>query len=148
MESQLTDSPRRGYDAPTNLLVVLDHREARVYKTASHGETSQRIRPYNPHGFGRHLRYVPELSNDRDKRERFSFYQSIVKTLDAADQILLFGRGTGASSAMAQLLSKLKQQYPALANRVLGSVVVTQQRLSRSQLLGMAVKFHEEKKSP
>jgi len=148
MESQLTDSPRHAYDAGTNLLVVLDHREARVYKTASHGETSQRIRPYNPHGFGRHLRYVPELSNSRGKREGFSFYQSIVKTLDAADQILLFGRGTSASSAVEQLLSKLKQQHPALANRVIGSVVVTQQHLSRNQLLAMARKFYEEKERP
>src|SRR5256885_8770713 len=44
----------------THLLVVLDHREARIYRSELHGAVPQRIRPYNPHGFGRHLRYVQD----------------------------------------------------------------------------------------
>ncbi|TFG40828.1 MAG: hypothetical protein E4H48_06995, partial [Syntrophobacterales bacterium] len=41
-----------------HLLVVIDHRQARVYKTDLHGSVPQRITPYNPGGFGRHLHYV------------------------------------------------------------------------------------------
>jgi hypothetical protein len=124
--------------AGSHLLVVLDHREARVYKTELHGAVPQKIRPYNPHGFGRHLRYVQDESNGQRKPERLSFYQAIVKTLEGAEQILLFGRGAGASSAMDQLLAELKQHHAQLAKRVLGSVVVDEQHLTRDQLLAKA----------
>ena len=124
--------------AGSHLLVVLDHREARVYKTELHGAIPQKIRPYNPHGFGRHLRYVQDESNGQRKPERLSFYQAIVKTLEGAEQILLFGRGTGASSAMEQLLAELKQHHGELAKRVVGSVVVDEQHLTRDQLLAKA----------
>jgi hypothetical protein len=130
--------------AGTHLLVVLDHREARVYTSELHGAVPQKIRPYNPHGFGRHLRYVQDESNGQRKPERLSFYQAIVRTLEGAEQILLFGRGTGASSAMEQLLAELKQHHAELAKRVIGSVVVDEQHLTRDQLLAMARKFHEE----
>jgi hypothetical protein len=121
-----------------HLLVVLDHREARVYKTELHGAVPQKIRPYNPHGFGRHLHYVQDESNGQRKPERLSFYQAIVKTLEGAEQILLFGRGTGASSAMEKLLAELKEHHAELAKRVVGSVVVDEQHLTRDQLLAKA----------
>ena len=129
-------------EAGTHLLVVLDHREARVYQTETHGAVPQRIRPYDPHGFGRHLRYVQDESNGQRKPERLSFYQAIVKTLQGAAQILLFGRGTGASSAMEQLLAELKQHHFELAKRVIGSVVVDEQHTTRDQLLAMARDFY------
>ena len=38
-----------------HLLVVLDHREARVFRTEAHGSVPQRILPYDLHGAGRVL---------------------------------------------------------------------------------------------
>ncbi len=35
----------------THLLVVIDHREARIYSTELHGSVPQRITPYDPFGF-------------------------------------------------------------------------------------------------
>ena len=122
----------------SHLLVVLDHREARVYKTELHGAVPQKIRPYNPHGFGRHLRYVQDESNGQRKPERKSFYASVAKTLRGAQQILVFGSGTGASSAMEQLRIELKQHHAELAKRIVGSVVVDEQHLTRDQLLAKA----------
>ena len=50
---------RSGTPAPTpaktgtHLLVVIDHREARIFNTELHGSVPQRIAPYDPFGFGR-----------------------------------------------------------------------------------------------
>jgi hypothetical protein len=134
--------------AGSHLLVVLDHREARVYKTELHGAVPQKIRPYNPHGFGRHLHYVQDESNGQRKPERLSFYQAIIKTLQGAEQILLLGRGTGASSAMEQLLAELRQHHVELAKRVVGSVVVDEQHLTRDQLLAKAREIYAKLANP
>jgi hypothetical protein len=98
----------------------------------------QRITPYDPFGFGRDLHYnQPEASGQR-KPERKSFYEAVAKTLQGARQILLFGAGTGASSAMGQLLAELTKHHKDLAERVIGSVVVDEHHLTDDQLLAKA----------
>jgi hypothetical protein len=124
--------------AGTHLLVVIDHREARIYSTELHGSVPQRIAPYDPFGFGRDLHYNQDDSNGQRKPERKSFYEAVAKTLHGAQQILMFGAGTGASSAMEQLLAELKQHHKDLAGRIIGSVVVDEHHLTEDQLLAKA----------
>jgi hypothetical protein len=135
---------RSGAPAPpaatvgTHLLVVIDHREARIYITELHGSVPQRIAPYDPFGFGRDLHYNQDDSNGQRKPERKSFYEAVVKTLRGAQQILIFGTGIGASSAMEQLLAELKQHHHDLAKRVVGSIAVDEHHLTEDQLLAKA----------
>jgi hypothetical protein len=126
----------------SHLLVVIDHRQARVYKTELHGSVPQRITPYNPGGFGRHLHNVQDDSNGQRKPELRSFYEAIAKTLKGAEQILLFGSGTGASSAMEELLAELKHHHSDLAKCIVGSVVLDETHLSEDQLLAKAREFY------
>jgi len=93
-----------------HFLVIIDHREARIYKTELRGTVPQRITPFDPHGFGRNLHYVQDESNGQRKPERKSFYEVIAATLRTAKEILTFGSATGASSAMEQLHSDLRDQ--------------------------------------
>jgi hypothetical protein len=125
----------------THLLVVIDHREARVYSAELHGTVPHRITPYDPFGFGRDLHYNQDDSNGQRKPERKSFYEAVAKTLHGAKQILMFGTGTGASSAMEQLLLELKQHHHELAERVIGSFAVDKQHLTEDQLLAKAREF-------
>ena len=53
-----TEAP---YTAP-HLLVVIDHQEARVYRTEVHGAVPERLVPFDPHGFGRHLHSAHEAN--------------------------------------------------------------------------------------
>lgn len=124
--------------AGTHLLVVIDHREARIYSTELHGSVPQRIKPYDPFGFGRDLHYNQDDSNGQRKPERKSFYEAVAKTLRGAKQILMFGTGTGASSAMEQLLADLKHHHKDLAERVIGSIAVDEHHLTEDQLLAKA----------
>jgi hypothetical protein len=134
--------------AGAHLLVVIDHREARIYQADVHGSVPQRITPYDPHGFGRYLHYVQDDSNGQRKPERKSFYESVAKTLQGAQRILLFGSGTGSSSAMDQLLAELKRRHRQTAERIDGSFVVDEQHLTENQLLAKAREFYAKIESP
>ena len=131
-----------------HLLVVIDHRAARVYQTELHGTVPHRIVPFDPHGFGRNLHYVQDDSNGQRKPERKSFYEAIAQTLCLATDILLFGSSTGASSAMEQLLADLRKNHPAVARRVIGSMVLDAQHLTEDQLLAKARDFYETRALP
>jgi hypothetical protein len=124
--------------AGTHLLVVIDHREARLYSAELHGTIPQRISPYDPFGFGRDLHYNQDDSNGQRKPELKSFYEAVAKTLRGAQQILMFGTGTGASSAMEQLLLDLKKNHTDIAKRIIGSVAVDEHHLTEDQLLAKA----------
>ena len=84
--------------AALHLLVVIDHQEARIYRTEVHGAVPERIAPYDPHGYGRHLHSAHEWTDGKRPPERKSYYEAVAKTLRGADQVLLFGSGTGRST--------------------------------------------------
>ncbi len=141
------ETAQMNVDKGIHLLVVIDHREARVYRTELHGTVPQRVLPYDPDGYGRHLHDVQDNGDGGRKPENKAFYVSIAKTLRGADQILLFGSGTGASSAMDQLIAALERDHPDLAQRVVGSLVVDAQHLTEDQLLAKARDFYVNNKS-
>lgn len=126
-----------------HLLVVIDHHEARVYRTEVHGAVPQKITPYDPHGHGRHLHSANEWTDGKSTPERTSYYEAVAKTLCGADQVLLFGSGTGKSSAMDQLVADLKAHHKEVADKVIGAVVVDAHHLSENQLLAKAREFYE-----
>jgi hypothetical protein len=53
-----------------HLLVVLDHQEARVYRTEVVGAVPERIAPYDPHGYGKHLHSAHEWTDGKRQPER------------------------------------------------------------------------------
>jgi len=125
-----------------HLLVVIDHRQARVYRTQMHGSLPQRVTPYDPGGFGRHLHYVQDDSTGKRKPERKSFYNAVAKLLEDAEEVLLFGSGTGTSSAMEHLLAELKLHHGDVAERIVGSIVLDETHLTEDQLLARAREFY------
>ena len=132
-------------DEARHFLVVIDHREARVYKAEVHGAVPHRIAPFDPHGYGRNLHYVQDESDGKRKPERKSFYEAIAKTLHGAKDILMFGSGTGASSAMEQLLAMLQQSHPEIARCVAGTITLDTQHLTEDQVLAKARDFYEKR---
>ena len=127
-----------------HLLVVIDHQEARVYRTEVHGAVPVRIAPFDPHGYGKHLHSAHEWTDGKRQPERKSFYEAIAKTLQGAEQVLLFGSGTGRSSAMEMLLADLKAHHSDVAGKIIGSVVVDAHHTTEGQLLAKARDFYAE----
>ncbi|MDB5174266.1 MAG: hypothetical protein JWN51_3039 [Phycisphaerales bacterium] len=128
-----------------HLLVVIDHREARVFKAEIHGSVPRRITPYDPHGSHRHLHNVEDDSNGQRKPELKTFYEAIARTLGGAEKILIMGSSTGSSSAMDHLVAELKQHHPELARRISGTIVVNEQHMTEDQLLAQARAFYSAK---
>lgn len=73
-----------------HLLVVIDHREASIYQTELHGTVLERITPYDPDGFHRHLHSVDDEANGQRQPELKSFYEAIARSLNGAEKILIF----------------------------------------------------------
>ena len=128
--------------AASHLLVVIDHLEAKVYRTVLKGAVPEAIVPYDPHGYGRHLHSAHEWTDGKRPPERKSYYEAVAETLRGADQVVLFGSGTGRSSAMEQLYADLKDHHPDLAGKVVGSVVVDASHTTEGQLLARAREFY------
>jgi hypothetical protein len=129
----------------TNLLVVIDHHEAKVYRAEMSGAVPQQLVPYDPHGFRRHLHSQAEETDGHRKPERKSYYEAIAKTLRGAERVLIFGHGTGASSAMEQLLIDLKHNHHDVAACVVGTVVIDEHHRTDEQLLAQAREFFAAK---
>src|SRR5436190_4270644 len=125
----------------THLLVVIDHRQARVFKTELRGSTPVRVTPYDPTGLGRHLHEVEGHASGKRRPERKSFYEDVARALAGATEVLVFGSATGASSAMNQLFAEFERFHPALAGRLVGAEVVDGHHLTDEQLLAKARAF-------
>jgi hypothetical protein len=126
----------------THLLVVIDHREARIYKTELRNSVPESITPYDPDGTRRHLHSVDDEANGQRQPELKSFYKAIAHSLRDAEQILIFGSSTGASSAMDYLVDELNQNHPDIAKRIVGAIVVNKQHMTENQLLAQAREFY------
>ncbi len=126
-----------------HLLVVINHRQARIYHSELPGSVPKYIMPYEPpESDSRHLHYVEDDSNGQRKPERKSFYEAIAHALGDAEQILIFGSATGSSSAMEHLLEEISTNHHELAPRIVGSKIVDEQHLTENQLLALAREFY------
>jgi hypothetical protein len=128
-----------------HLLVVIDHHEAKIYRTVLLEAVPQRLVPYDPHGFRQHLHSDNEMTDGKRAPERKSFYEGIAATLRGAEQILIFGSGTGESSAMRQLLADLKKNHSDVAKHIVGSIAIDEHHKSEGQLLARAREFFAAK---
>jgi hypothetical protein len=124
--------------AATDLLVIIDHHEAKVYRVESRGAVPQILVPFDPHGYGRHLHSAHEWTDGKRQPERKSYYEAVARTLAGAERIVLFGVGTGRSSAMDQLMADLTAHHPAVSVKVIAAVVVDAHHTSEHQLLAEA----------
>jgi hypothetical protein len=125
----------------TQWLVVIDHHEARVYRSAAPGAVPQQIRPHVPEDFFRHAHNSKEFSRGQEKPDPNSFFEPVAGLLNGVGEILIFGTGTGMSSEMDQFIDWLKSSRPELAKRIVGSLVVNEHHLTEEQLLAKAREF-------
>ena len=122
-------------------LLVIDHHEARIYRSAAPGAVPQQIRPHVPEDFFRHAHNSKDFSRGQEKPDPNSFFEPVAGMLNGAGKILIFGTGTGMSSEMDQFIAWLKLHHPELAKRIIGSVVVDEHHVTDDELLAKARGF-------
>ena len=120
-------------------LLLIDHHEARIFRSEMHGDLPQKILPAE---YSQHTRDSGDVSRGKEEPDATGFFKPVAVALQAAAQILIFGTGTGTSSEMDQFTAWLNKHHPELAKRIVGSVVVDEQHLTDDQLLAKAREFY------
>ena len=125
-------------------LVVIDHHEARLYRSELRGAVPQKISPHSAHGHALHSRHTREFSRGQQKIDDGEFFRSVATALGDTGKILVFGCGHGHSSEMDQFLTWTTLHRPALAVRIIGAVVVDEHHCTPAQLLAQARGFYAQ----
>lgn len=126
-----------------HLLVVVDERAACVYRTELHGAVPERVRPYAPDGAaGRYLHGVAPTGVSPLQPESIAPLRRVAEALFGAEQVLVFGCGTGSSRAMQQLVRELQHGYGAPTRCVVGAVVIDAACLTEEQMLARVRAFY------
>jgi len=118
-------------------VAVIDHHLARVYRglDGSQPKEEDAVRPYDPHGFHRHLIHRKEAHYQGERvPEENSFYEEVAQDLAPAQEIVLIGHGTGTSSALEYLVEYLKKHHPAMYQRVIATEVVDLSALTEPKI--------------
>jgi len=121
-----------------HLLVVMDHKEARVFRTEMKDSVPERVVPFDPEGHRGHVHSPHEYPGSSEHPNDDAYYESINGTLGDAEQILFFGSGAGSSNAMESFLTWLRANHPRIAERVTGVMTVDESHLTEGQLLAKA----------
>ena len=123
-------------------LVVIDHHEARIYSSIVQDDVELRILPPAPEAHFRHSHHARDFSRGQEKPDPATFFAPVAAVLGAEGKILVFGSGKGKGSEMEQFIAWAKRHHPALAARIIGSVVVDDHHTTSAQLLAKARKFY------
>lgn len=130
-----------GFGMAANLLVVIEHHQARIFTVKVRGEDSEKhvIRPYDPHHFLHHLTHKDQ-PRERGQRahEDATFYERISQALVNAGSILVIGRGTGKSDAADHLMAYIREHHAETAKKLLTELTVDLSHITEPQLLAMA----------
>jgi hypothetical protein len=134
-----------GRNRPVQLkrsIVVIDHHLARVYRDVDRDRVgSEHAKPYDPHGFHRHLIHRKETHYQGQRvPEEPSFYEEIAAGLLASEEIVLVGDGTGKSSALEVFMEYLKKHHPTAHQRVIATEIVDLSALTDSEIVALANK--------
>jgi hypothetical protein len=141
-EADLRAAPNKPV-RPVRSIVVIDRHLARVFRDVdgNRNQNEQAERPYDPHGFHRHLIHRKETHYQGQRvPEEFSFYEELAKDLPPSQEIVLVGHGTGKSSAVEVLAEYLKKHHPSVYQRVIATEIVDLSALTEPEIEAIAKK--------
>jgi hypothetical protein len=124
-----------------DLLVVIDHHEARIFSAdlPAQGTTQQDIRPYDPHHFLHHLTHKGQ-PRERGQRahEDATYYDRIAQAVATARRIVIVGHGTGKSDAAHHLVEYLAKHHSETSQKLLCALTVDLSHITEPELFALA----------
>lgn len=141
-------APAAADKAQVHWLLVIDHRQARIFRSETHGAIPETVLPHKPEDFFRHAHHSIDFTRGQEKPDPNSFFGPVAQALGAAGPILVFGTGTGMGSEMDQFIAWSKLHQPELSKRIIGSLTVDENHLSEGQLLERAREFYATARTP
>lgn len=119
-------------------LVVINHHEARVFRTLAPGTASVQIRPDQSEEGIRHQGSFTGFARGQEKPEEHTFFRPVADALADAPSFIVFGSGTGTANEMNQFIAWLRRHLPDTARRIIGVQIVDEHHLTDAQLLARA----------
>lgn len=127
-----------------HLLLVIDHHEARVFRTGFKGTIPEQILPHDPDRHFRHAHNSQDFSRGKEKPDQNSFFTPVADALHSGGKILIFGAGKGEASEMDQFVAWARIHRPETAQRIIGTMSIDEQHLLPNQLLVKAREFYAQ----
>lgn len=124
-----------------DLMVVVDHHDAKIYTIAPAGDISpaKTIKPYDPHHFLHHLTHKDQfVARGQRAPEDITFYEAIATALTQASSIIIVGHGKGKSNAANHLSDYLRTHHPTVAGHITRECVADLSSITEPQLLELA----------
>jgi hypothetical protein len=135
------------HESEQHWVLVINHREARIFQSEVSGSTPQKIKPHDPALHFHHAQGSQETSRGKEKPDPNSFFEPVAKSLKGDGQILVVGSGKGSGSEMEQFVAWSETHHPELAKRIIGSLVVDEHHLTEGQILAKAREFYASAKT-
>jgi hypothetical protein len=125
----------------TRLLLLIDRRQARIFKVRYQDGVPQQVIPYDPYGFRRGGRLSWSPTDGEVQGVSAKFREAIATTLRGSEQVLVLANGSRADAVVAQLTGAFKGRHPDLYRRLLGSMVTDERELDADRLLATVREF-------
>jgi hypothetical protein len=129
-----------------HMLLVIDHHEARLFRSEVNGGIPHQILPHTPNDFFWHAQNPENSSKGNETRTVNDFFKHVAEALQAAGQILIFG--TDTSKEIDRFIAWLNLHCPEIAGRIIGSLVVEVDLLDEGRLLEKAQEFYAHHLTP
>jgi len=127
-----------GVEDGLHMLLVIDHKEAKVYQTEMKGSVPETIKPHNSLGHKGHVHSKHDFRDHVEKPNHKEYFEAITSRLKDAEKILIFGDGEGSSNTMDLYVTWLTEHNKPLLRRILAAVKVDQSHMTEGQLLARA----------
>ena len=124
-----------------HLLVVINQKETLIFRSENRDSVPERLHPYDPTGALNRLIHTEGVDRTSQATENLTYYKEIAAALAGAEEVLLMGNGTGASSAMTHLKDFLATHHAEIAEKVVGALTLDLEALTEDQLLREARAF-------
>ncbi|MGD0192797.1 MAG: hypothetical protein ABSD74_18820 [Rhizomicrobium sp.] len=137
----LSEASNRADPAAPNLMVVVDHHEAKIFQVdVTSGDSSKHvIRPYDPHHFLHHLVHKDQSREEGQRApEDHGFYEKIADAVSLGGKIVVVGHGTGKSNAAHHLAEYLRTHHSETWRHVVKETVADLSSVTDPQFLDMA----------
>lgn len=125
-------------------LLVINHKDARIYQTELKGSIPETISPQDNLGHQGHVHSKHDYSDHIEKPNHNEYFGSVTKNLINAEKVLIFGSGEGSSSTMNLYVAWLAEHKNPISDRIVAAVTVDQSHLTEGEILAKAREIYKE----
>jgi hypothetical protein len=119
-------------------LLVIDHHVARIFQAEAPGTEAKEVRSDVVPDHFRHAHKSKDFTRGEEKPDPNTYFGPVIKALQTAGPILVFGTGKGSGSEMEQFVAWAKRHQPDIDRRIVGTTAVDEHHLTDDQLLAKA----------